>query len=107
MLSLAQTVLTLATVVQVRADADQPQPSPTSGWRSFGTDLGIWIAKAARVPDRCQRGEALAVDGAGIEGGGSISCKYLIKKYIILGSASILTRVSVRFSGSTGKIPLE
>ncbi len=47
MLSLAQTVLTVATVIQAvlmlvnRGD-------PNARLAEFGTDLGIWIAKAAR-----------------------------------------------------------
>jgi len=47
MLSLAQTVLTLATVVQfVLMAADKGRPNARLG--EFGTDLGIWMAKAAR-----------------------------------------------------------
>lgn len=47
MLSLAQTVLTLATVVQFIIMALQ-QGKPNERLADFGTDLGIWMAKAAR-----------------------------------------------------------
>ncbi len=47
MLSAAQTVLTLATVVQfVLMLAAGGKPNERLG--EFGTDLGIWMAKAAR-----------------------------------------------------------
>ena len=47
MLSLAQTVLTIATVVQfVLMLINNNQPNERLA--EFGTDLGIWIAKAAR-----------------------------------------------------------
>lgn len=47
MLSLAQTVLTVATVVQaVLMLVNRGQPNARLA--AFGTDLGIWIAKAAR-----------------------------------------------------------
>ena len=47
MLSLAQTVLTVATVVQaVLMLVNRGQPNARLS--EFGTDLGIWIAKAAR-----------------------------------------------------------
>jgi len=47
MLSLAQTVLTLATVVQfVLMLINRNEPNERLA--EFGTDLGIWIAKAAR-----------------------------------------------------------
>lgn len=47
MLSLAQSILTLATVVQfVLMLINQGQPNQRLA--DFGTDLGIWIAKAAR-----------------------------------------------------------
>lgn len=47
MLSLAQSVLTLATIVQfVLMLINQGQPNERLA--EFGTDLGIWIAKAAR-----------------------------------------------------------
>ncbi len=47
MLSIAQTVLTVATVVQfvlMLINAGQPN----ARLAEFGTDLGVWIAKAAR-----------------------------------------------------------
>ncbi|MGR3493044.1 MAG: DUF4389 domain-containing protein [Shimia sp.] len=47
MLSLAQTVLTLATVVQlIIMLINRSEPNPRLA--DFGTDLGIWVAKAAR-----------------------------------------------------------
>ena len=47
MLSLAQTVLTLVTLVQfVILLVNNRKPNPRLA--DFGTDLGIWIAKAAR-----------------------------------------------------------
>ncbi len=47
MISLAQTVLGVATVVQfVIMLANKKQPNERLA--DFGTDLGIWIAKAAR-----------------------------------------------------------
>lgn len=47
MLSLAQTVLTLATAVQlVIMLLNKGAPNPRLA--DFGTDLGIWMAKAAR-----------------------------------------------------------
>ena len=47
MLSLAHSVLTLATIVQfVLMLINQGQPNERLA--EFGTDLGIWIAKAAR-----------------------------------------------------------
>lgn len=47
MLSLAQTVLTLATVVQfVLMLVNNGKPNERLA--EFGTDLGIWVAKAAR-----------------------------------------------------------
>ena len=47
MLSLAQTVLTIATVVQfVLMLVNNGEPNARLA--EFGTDLGIWIAKAAR-----------------------------------------------------------
>ena len=47
MISLAQTVLGVATVVQfVIMLVNKKQPNER--WADFGTDLGIWIAKAAR-----------------------------------------------------------
>ena len=47
MISLAQTVLGVATVVQfVVMLVDKKQPNERLA--DFGTDLGIWIAKAAR-----------------------------------------------------------
>lgn len=47
MLSLAQSILTLATVVQfVLMLINNGQPNERLA--EFGTDLGIWIAKAAR-----------------------------------------------------------
>jgi len=47
MLSLAQTVLTIATVVQfVLMLINRNEPNERLA--EFGTDLGIWIAKAAR-----------------------------------------------------------
>lgn len=47
MLSLAQTVLTLATVVQLVIMLTNHR-RPNERLAEFGTDLGIWIAKAAR-----------------------------------------------------------
>lgn len=47
MLSLAQTVLTLATVVQFIIMATS-RGEPNERLAEFGTDLGVWIAKAAR-----------------------------------------------------------
>ena len=47
MLSLAQTVLTLATVVQLVIMATNGR-KPNERLGEFGTDLGIWMAKAAR-----------------------------------------------------------
>lgn len=47
MLSLAQTVLTLATVVQLIIMATGKR-QPNERLAEFGTDLGIWMAKAAR-----------------------------------------------------------
>lgn len=47
MISLAQTVLGVVTVVQfVIMLINQKQPNPRLA--EFGTDLGIWVAKAAR-----------------------------------------------------------
>jgi hypothetical protein len=47
MLSLAQTILTLATIVQfVLMLLGRGQPNAQLA--DFGTDLGVWIAKAAR-----------------------------------------------------------
>lgn len=47
MLSLAQSVLTLATIVQfVLMVINKGEPNERLA--EFGTDLGIWIAKAAR-----------------------------------------------------------
>ena len=47
MISLAQTVLTVATVLQfVIMLLNNRQPNPRLA--EFGTDLGIWVAKAAR-----------------------------------------------------------
>ncbi|MCT4555632.1 MAG: DUF4389 domain-containing protein [Pelagimonas sp.] len=47
MLSLAQTVLTLATVLQFILMAIS-KGEPNERLADFGTDLGVWIAKAAR-----------------------------------------------------------
>ncbi|EPX76253.1 DUF4389 domain-containing protein [Salipiger mucosus] len=47
MLSLAQTVLTVATVVQFVIMATNHR-RPNERLADFGTDLGIWMAKAAR-----------------------------------------------------------
>ena len=47
MLSLAQSVLTIATVVQFVLMLIN-QNKPNERLADFGTDLGIWIAKAAR-----------------------------------------------------------
>jgi len=47
MLSLASTVLTLATVVQFVLMLVN-NGTPNARLAEFGTDLGIWIAKAAR-----------------------------------------------------------
>ena len=47
MLSLAQTVLTLATVVQLASMAFGGG-RPNARLADFGTDLGVWMAKAAR-----------------------------------------------------------
>ena len=47
MLSLASTVLTLATVVQFVLMLIN-NSAPNARLAAFGTDLGIWIAKAAR-----------------------------------------------------------
>ncbi len=47
MISLAQTVLGVATVIQfIIMIVNKNQPNPRLA--EFGTDLGIWIAKAAR-----------------------------------------------------------
>ena len=46
MLSFAQTVLTLATVIQFVILLIHKRPNERLA--EFGTDLGIWIAKAAR-----------------------------------------------------------
>ena len=47
MLSFAQTILTFSTVVQfIIMVANQKQPNERLA--DFGTDLGVWIAKAAR-----------------------------------------------------------
>ena len=46
MLSFAQTVLTLATVIQFVILLSHKRPNERLA--EFGTDLGIWIAKAAR-----------------------------------------------------------
>lgn len=46
MLSVAQTVLTLATVIQFLIMAINGQANERLA--EFGTDLGVWIAKAAR-----------------------------------------------------------
>ena len=47
MLSIAQTVLTLATVVQFVIMLVNSS-EPNARLAEFGTDLGVWIAKAAR-----------------------------------------------------------
>lgn len=47
MLSLAQSILTLATVVQFVLTLINNN-EPNERLAAFGTDLGIWIAKAAR-----------------------------------------------------------
>lgn len=47
MLSLAQTVLTVATLVQLVVMLAS-KGRPNERLAEFGTDLGIWIAKAAR-----------------------------------------------------------
>ena len=47
MLSVAQTVLTVATVVQFVLTLINNN-TPNERLAEFGTDLGIWIAKAAR-----------------------------------------------------------
>ncbi len=47
MLNLAQTVLTLATVVQAVILLTNDR-RPNERLAEFGTDLGVWIAKAAR-----------------------------------------------------------
>ncbi|SMX43728.1 DUF4389 domain-containing protein [Maliponia aquimaris] len=47
MLSLASTVLTVATVVQVVVMLVNKR-QPNERLAEFGTDLGIWMAKAAR-----------------------------------------------------------
>ncbi|MDU8914128.1 DUF4389 domain-containing protein [Aestuariicoccus sp. MJ-SS9] len=47
MLSLAQTVLTVATVLQLVIMAVS-KGAPNERLAEFGTDLGVWIAKAAR-----------------------------------------------------------
>ncbi|MBS0126584.1 DUF4389 domain-containing protein [Thetidibacter halocola] len=47
MLSLAQTVLTVATVVQLIIMLVNNR-QPNERLADFGTDLGIWMAKAAR-----------------------------------------------------------
>ena len=47
MLSVAQTVLTVATVVQLVVMLSQGG-RPNVRLADFGTDLGVWIAKAAR-----------------------------------------------------------
>ncbi|MGP6086650.1 DUF4389 domain-containing protein [Antarctobacter jejuensis] len=47
MLSLAQTVLTLTTVVQLIVMLVNNR-EPNERLADFGTDLGIWMAKAAR-----------------------------------------------------------
>lgn len=47
MLSIAQTVLTLATVLQFIILLLNDR-TPNARLADFGTDLGIWIAKAAR-----------------------------------------------------------
>lgn len=47
MISLAQTVLTVATVIQVVIQLTHGG-KPNARLADFGTDLGIWIAKAAR-----------------------------------------------------------
>jgi succinate-acetate transporter protein len=46
MISVAQTVLATATVLQFIILAVTKEPNPRLA--DFGTDLGIWIAKAAR-----------------------------------------------------------
>jgi len=46
MISVAQTVLGVATVIQFIIMAVNKDPNPRLA--EFGTDLGIWIAKAAR-----------------------------------------------------------
>ena len=46
MISVAQTVLGVATVIQFIIMAVSKEPNPRLA--EFGTDLGIWIAKAAR-----------------------------------------------------------
>ena len=47
MLSLAQTVLTVATVIQIVIMLVNNR-QPNERLADFGTDLGIWMAKAAR-----------------------------------------------------------
>lgn len=47
MLSLAQTVLTMATIVQFVIMAVS-SGTPNERLAEFGTDLGVWMAKAAR-----------------------------------------------------------
>ncbi len=47
MLSIAQTVLTVATVIQFVIMALN-RGEPNERLAEFGTDLGVWIAKAAR-----------------------------------------------------------
>ncbi len=47
MISLAQTILTVVTVIQfVIMLVNNKEPNPRLA--EFGTDLGIWVAKAAR-----------------------------------------------------------
>lgn len=47
MLSLAQTVLTVATIIQL-AIMLVSNNKPNERLAEFGTDLGVWMAKAAR-----------------------------------------------------------
>ncbi len=65
MISLAQTVLGVVTLIQfVILLINNRQPNERLA--EFGTDLGIWIAKAARFQTAASRGETVALDRAGL-----------------------------------------
>ncbi len=61
MISVAQTVLGVATIIQFVIMLVNNQ-QPNERLADFGTDLGIWGGKGGKVPNSCKQCEAVAVD---------------------------------------------
>ena len=67
MISVAQTVLMVTTLVQFVVMVLNKEPNERLS--DFGTDLGIWIAKAARFQTAASNVKPLALDGTGLAPG--------------------------------------